>query len=177
MGWISNQYWKTKEEALFDSVEEGGYQIVEKSIKGNVGYCAVRHPKGYVFGLVALFAKDDIGYAIKLMDESVQPCHYDCPKKVINALTPLDELYGEGEGKYARIWREQVATFQQCPRLHDEDVVHFSERISFNHFEEEEFTVVKSGKETLFRARNGQLCRITGYTKLMYEVTKKGVSS
>lgn len=174
MGWDSNPSWKSKEEALYDLLEGDGYHIVEKSIKGDVGYCAVKHPKGYVFGLVALFSKQDIGYAVKLMDESMGPHCFDCPKKVLHALTPLDEMYAEGEGKYARDWRREVERFHARPRLKDDDIVRFSERVFFDHFHEDVFTVVKSGRETLFRARNGRLCRIKGYTSMMYEVANRG---
>ena len=57
----------------------------------------------YTFGVVYLTStniKDYYNFGYKDMDESCGPCYYDCPKSILNLLSPTDN-------KYALEWRRK----------------------------------------------------------------------
>lgn len=83
----------------------GDYKIVDFAKRGSVCYAAVRHPKGYTFGVVALTRKSRGEFIVKLMDEASGPYYYDAPKRLISKLSPLEELGAPTE--YAKEWREK----------------------------------------------------------------------
>lgn len=172
MGWTWAN-WSSNKEALED--ELSGMKIVDHSIKGNTGFAAVETKDGKIFGLVAMFKRDSDGIGIKLIDESMGPAQIDCPKRILNKLTPLDELYAADQGEYARDWRAACHAFHnrpKPPKLKEGMTVRFPEPLDFGPFEEQEFIVQKLDGRLYFEARNGRKCRILGYTKMMYEVVE-----
>jgi len=88
-----------------------GDNLADSALVGSTYYAAVRdRSEGRIFGLVALTSvnnKDpDFNISVKLMDETMGPCQYTCPKRILDKLTPTDD-------EYALEWRnrcyEQIA--------------------------------------------------------------------
>lgn len=78
-----------------DQFTWGKHNVVRSSMKGTTYYAAVDNGEGVVFGVVALTAgqcKDDpyFNFGIKSMDETMHPYFYDCPKAILDLLTPTD---------------------------------------------------------------------------------------
>ena len=90
----------------------GKYEVLKSSMVGTTYYAAVKKtifatkdkPENIqVFGTVCLTStdvKDYYNFAYKDMDETCGPCKYDCPKGILDLLTPT-------ESEYANEWRKQ----------------------------------------------------------------------
>lgn len=109
-------YWE-------EGLNRGHFEVVKSTIKGSVYYAAVKplkkcigkNEKGEyqytdiplseqkIFGVVFLTStdsKDYYNFSYKDMDETVGPCYYDCPKSILDILSPTDS-------EYAIKWREK----------------------------------------------------------------------
>lgn len=65
-------------------------------------YAAVKSSNNaIVFALVVLFKRYDNEVLFKVMDETVGPYYYDCPKDIIDMLTPTEDF----DSGYAKEWR------------------------------------------------------------------------
>jgi hypothetical protein len=109
-------------EVLGDEMNTNGYQILKSHMehepvcnKGEldsaVAYCAVRHPKGYVFGLVVTFTRMETKQSrceeeviFKLIDESEGPCYNNCPMNILSMLSPIPD---DQEHIWANRWRDR----------------------------------------------------------------------
>ena len=90
----------------------GKYEVLKSSMVGSTYYAAVKKTKfatetepevSYVFGAVCLTStnmKDYYNFAYKDMDESCGPYQCDCPKGILDLLSPT-------ESEYALQWRKQ----------------------------------------------------------------------
>lgn len=97
---------------FMEGLNRGHYQVVKSSMVGSTYYAAVKALKkcnpdgnGYmdippeeqsVFAVILLTSTDkksafDFGY--KDMDETVGPYKYDCPRAILNLLSPTDNAY------------------------------------------------------------------------------------
>lgn len=106
---------------FMEGLNRGYYDILKSSMVGSVYYAAVKPLKKYgdkdedgervivdiptneqqVFGAVFLTStdsKDYFNFSYKDMDETVGPCYYDCPKGILDLLTPTDS-------EWANNWR------------------------------------------------------------------------
>ena len=106
---------------FMEGLNRGWYDILKSSMVGSVYYAAVKPLKKYsyndensekvivdipineqqVFGAVFLTSTDSKSYfnfSYKDMDETVGPCYYDCPKGILDLLTPTDS-------EWANNWR------------------------------------------------------------------------
>ena len=104
-------------------LNKGHYKVVKSAMKGSVYYAAVKKLLKYigedengksvyeqlpeaeqeVFAVVFLTAvdsKDYFNFSYKEMDESMGPCYYDCPKSILDALSPT-------ESEWAIEWRKK----------------------------------------------------------------------
>lgn len=109
-------YWE-------EGLNRGHFEVVKSTIKGSVYYAAVKplkkcigkNEKGEyqytdiplseqkIFGVVFLTSidsKDYYNFSYKDMDETVGPHYYDCPKSILDILSPTDS-------EYAKKWREK----------------------------------------------------------------------
>ena len=78
-------------------------QVLRSVLKGSVWYGAVKLKDGRVIGMVVLTSvrnNDYYNFAYKDIDESCGPGYYDCPKAIINMLTPTDN-------EWANEWRQK----------------------------------------------------------------------
>lgn len=108
---------------FLESLNRGHYRIVKSAMKGSIYYGAVtplkraiKGPDGkpiedekgcYIYeeipenereiiGVVMLTyinKKDRFGY--KLISETCGPCYYDCPKSILDVLSPTDSAYAQ----------------------------------------------------------------------------------
>ena len=105
---------------FMEGLNRGYYKVLKSSMVGRVYYAAVKPLQKYskdkngneiivdiptneqeVFGAVFLTStdnKDSFNFSYKAMDESYGPCYYDCPKRILDLLTPTDN-------EYANNWR------------------------------------------------------------------------
>ena len=111
MGWTeyNAHYYKNGKVDVKKEVEEKiingvDYEVVKSTLKGAIWYGAVRNKKTQeVFGVVVKTSVKNNSYynfAYKLMDETEGPCYYDCPKKIIDLLSPIDS-------EWANEWRKK----------------------------------------------------------------------
>jgi hypothetical protein len=104
MGWSTyhRRAGQTDREHFQGEVREG-LTILDSTTIKNVFYAACRDDQtGEVFALVYLIQrtpKDYFNFGVKAMDETVGPCYYDCPARILNLLT-------DTESEYAKSWRE-----------------------------------------------------------------------
>lgn len=110
---------KSFSEILLQEYNTADYTVIdhamirEQPLNGEmeraVAYCAIKHPDGYVFGMVVKFERIQVGYSkeeviFKAITEQEGPVFYDCPQHIGKLLSPLSELSYEG---YAKSWREK----------------------------------------------------------------------
>ena len=90
----------------------GKFEVLKSYMVGSTYYAAVKRTKfatetepenSCVFAAVVLTqvdSKDYYNFAYKDMDETVGPYQYNCPKSILDLLSPTDN-------EYAKNWREQ----------------------------------------------------------------------
>lgn len=110
MGWtyLPRKGRDVKDVIRDEIVGSGRFEILDTAIvERKTAYSAVRHPDGYVFALVTLLDYQpnsvyDIGF--KDMDEGMGPVESKCPLRILELLSPVENL---GHGiEYARAWRK-----------------------------------------------------------------------
>lgn len=105
---------------FMEGLNRGYYEVLKSSMVGSTYYAAVKPLKRYskdiseneiivdipineqqVFGVVFLTSidsKDYHNFSYKDMEESMGPCYYDCPKGILDLLSPTDS-------EWANNWR------------------------------------------------------------------------
>lgn len=136
MGWCSFNLqepvkdWFTR---LWESNEE--YKVLDCAlVKRMTLYAAIQvNETGQVLCAVYLvrWSKDYYNFSYKDLTEFSGPCAYDCPQRIINMLSPLDDT--NDPNGYAREWRLKVEAYHdQRNKLKAESVVMVSEPIEFS---------------------------------------------
>lgn len=143
----------------------GNSEVLDIGGAGKAYYLAVKAPDGRIFGAVVLVSQRNGYVATKVMDESMHPYYYDCPKRILNLLSPTDN-------KNALDWRNKCWERFNKPSAKVGDVFRLKEKIRFaGGFEEDTFEVVKYGNRTLYKAvTSGSLCRIPNLAKREYTI-------
>ena len=160
MGWTGvsiREVGRTAEEIrayLKNDMESGGYlKVLDISKKGNVVYMAVQNvEKKHIFATVTLISISDGEFMWKDMDETVGPCEDDCPKKILDQLSPTTS-------EYALEWRKRCRAKLALGKVkyHHGDVLEFPNEISFsNGFKGKTFILYKEGRKTMFLPYNGE---------------------
>jgi len=171
MGWSTyhRPAGQTDREHFQGEVREG-LTILDSSTIKNVFYAACRDEKtGEVFALVYLIQrnpKDYFNFGVKAMDETVGPCYYDCPARILDLLTPTDS-------KYATEWRAecraQIARKAEArastPKVKDGTVIRLANPLKFQGgHEAQEFRLRVSGRTRRWVANPGTdrqfVCRL-----------------
>lgn len=105
MGWTSyhaTHYKKGKvdRKAECDALFADGYEVIKSAMVGSTYYAAVKHKEDVVavICLTSTDSKDYFNFAYKDMDETMGPYKYDCPKGILDLLTPT-------ENEYVNSWR------------------------------------------------------------------------
>ena len=118
MGWdgtIPTHYknGKVDKKAEVRSCFVDSIEIIKDTFVGSVYYGAAKNVKtGEVFAVVVPTRMQDGWFWTKMMDETVGPCECDCPKSILNLLTPTD-------CEWANEWREKCRTKADRPKLKD----------------------------------------------------------
>ena len=105
MGWTSYYVGaeKDRQKLMIKELENyGDVKVLKSAMRGRVfygAYTSTNHPE-QVRGIVCLTSLRDGDFAYKDMDESTGPYYYDCPKNILDLLTPT-------ENKWALAWREK----------------------------------------------------------------------
>ncbi len=80
-----------------------GYEVVKDAVVGTTYYAAVKSPRDGKVGAVIILTKIDrngyCNFGMKFMDEEMAPFERNCPRSVLDALSPTDN-------EYAIKWRE-----------------------------------------------------------------------
>lgn len=168
-------------EGLFTSSSTPGntWDVLDSSIVGSTYYAAVLRKwpgdtKGYVFAAVILFRNPQSGFGYKDMDESMGPCEVSCPLRILNRLTPIEDMPGGLAGnEYAAGWREKVREYHRNRAIQTKvaksfkagDKIRLPAPLSFGGRQEDTFTVSTyqsrgKTKTAYLAARLGCLCRI-----------------
>jgi len=91
MGWTYSNQWdsqKQVEKAVIDSMNHGGYSVIDKSSRWGELYLAVETPRNNNVSIaVVLIRKSDGEYGYKIMDESMGPYYYNCPDRILKLST------------------------------------------------------------------------------------------
>ena len=184
MGWTfmerpkgySEKEWPKKELMMGDPVG----RILDVAKVGNTDYVAFRTTEGKVTALIILtqWAPNDLyNWGYKDMDEAMGPFEYKAPRRILELLSPLEELYekpaDDSEGRFnaylsAKEWREKAWAYQNRPRPKPGDTVTFAAPLKFtNGAELSEFTYEKGSR---FR-RGYSPYTITRWKEREYTVT------
>lgn len=112
MGWTG--LYKDPEESYKDFfTHEFGRNVVDVAVAKNVAYVAYRGANGGIHAIVVLLKRTtkepDFNLMYKDMDEGMEPFYYDCPKKILKLLDPVEMTYPKGSAGYegAMKWRKK----------------------------------------------------------------------
>ena len=96
MGWdgIDGVYSRSK--WLKENLK--GLRIIKKKIVRGTYYLAIKTDYN-IYGAVVAFEKGDDCILGKFMSERIHPYYYDCPKEILDILSPTED-------KLALAWRE-----------------------------------------------------------------------
>lgn len=123
MGWTSFNFNGTKAEFIeyqFNREPKWG-NVIDYSIKGNVLYIAVKlgenhgEQAGEITALIVLTSvkrNTYYNFSYKDMTEGCGPSQSDCPKRILDMLSPVEKLYCEGSKsrEWATEWRNRCRT-------------------------------------------------------------------
>lgn len=120
MGWLTFHETRTAKQYFLDELgKEKHIEVVDIAIVSfRTAYIAVKDlQKGYIYCAVFMLhraPKSYYNFGYKDMTEFAGPAVVDCPKRIIDKLTPIDEIVkldselGENSIKWARDWRQEV---------------------------------------------------------------------
>lgn len=154
----------------FQGEVRDGLKILDSTTIKNVFYAACKDEQtGEVFALVYLIQRtprDYYNFGVKAMDETVGPCYYDCPARILDQLTPT-------ESEYAKSWREEcrktiaakAAARSDAPKVTDGTVIKMATPLNFRGgLTAQEFRLRVSGRTRRWLANPGTddafLCRL-----------------
>ena len=110
MGWTTcnaSHYknGKVDRKAECDDLWNKDCTVLKSTMKGSTYYGALKLRDGRVIGTAVLTCGGErnshyFNFGYKAMDETVGPCCYDCPKSILNLLTPTDS-------EWANEWRRK----------------------------------------------------------------------
>lgn len=110
MGWTEYHatYYKNGKvdrKAECDNLWAKECKVLKSAMKGKIYYCALQTPDGDVIGQVVITSGTNrrdpyFNFGYKAMSETCGPCYYDCPKSILDLLTPTDS-------EWANKWRQK----------------------------------------------------------------------
>lgn len=145
MGWLEvdyNEGIKRKDfcDALFtDGLNTGWYKVKKSAMVGSTYYAAITKLKRYktndceaveeipsderrTYGVVVLTSKSNSRIAYKIIDETMGPSYYACPKSILKILDDIDSVY-------ANNWRNKCLEYHK--RNNDLNKLPVGTRITF----------------------------------------------
>jgi len=128
MGWT--QTWdvgKTKPYLISEMEQGGHYKVLDYSAKLHVAFMAVEcltdfpYGKGRVFATITLIHRSrDGSITTKDLSESMGVDEYDCPERLLDKLSPTEELYGPV------LYKQQCDVHYDCRWAEDPNNTGFS---------------------------------------------------
>jgi len=120
MGWSFEH--RDKGTSNLDYFREGwseGYELLDGATVGGTFYGALRRPDGKVEAVVNLtrwVPNDYFNFGYKSMTESWGPGESRCPQRILDMLSPVEELYPEGSDarQWASEWRERCREYRDA---------------------------------------------------------------
>ena len=159
----------------YQNASGSGRVIACATVQRSVAYQRALHDgTRYVVGLVCLIkfptkAADGYNFGYKDMDEGMGPVEDACPRRILEQLSPLDQIPGRNE--YARQWRERCWGRIKKPKPKPGDVIEFAAPIQFvNGHESDSFTFVR--RSTVRSNADGALYRITNLHRRDFRIVK-----
>lgn len=122
MGWTFVHRPKGIKERDYWQREFGeGWEVLDASkVRGTVYLAAKNHQTGLTSAAVILtqWVRDEYNFGYKDMDEAMGPCEAQAPERILNLLSPIEELYGDGQGaEWARRWRADCRAYNAKPKV------------------------------------------------------------
>ena len=153
--------WRDHPEAGLVDIAAAGF---------NLAYAAIRSPAGYIYGAAIQlrhYRGQHENFAYRIDDESVGPVHATCPQRILDQLTPDQELIEEHGWKpdgYWREWRDRCrahhAAKETRPRTRDGDIIRFDAPLTFTNGEKLDTFVLRRHRTH----RGGTRTTFTGAT-------------
>lgn len=109
---LNRGHYKVVKSAMKGSVYYGAVTPLKRPIKGTDGKCVENDDGWYIYeeipenerevvGVVLLtYVSDKNNFGYKAISETCGPCYYDCPKSILDVLTPTED-------EYAQNWRRK----------------------------------------------------------------------
>jgi hypothetical protein len=118
---LNRGHYDVVKSAMKGSVYYGAIKLLKRPIKNELGQYVVNATGWYeyenipeneteVFGVVILTYVDRDQFGYKLISESCGPSYYDCPKHILDALTPTND-------SLAKEWRDRCYANASKPSI------------------------------------------------------------
>lgn len=173
------------DDMVLDHKVIGKFEVLKSSMVGSTYYAAVKRTrfatetepeKSCVFAAVCLTStnsKDYYNFAYKDMDETCGPYNYDCPKGILDLLTPTDN-------EFAKNWREKC--YENLKNKQDKNSLSklpIGSVIKYKRHDGKEITLFKHEPAYQFKRPFWMLNDLSGYISSRhipdnYVVVKKG---
>jgi hypothetical protein len=153
MGWTTFNFNGTKKEFLESEFnrEPNWGTIIDSSIVGSTIYAAVKlgsnhgERAGLITALIIMTSnnkKEHYNFGYKDMTEGCGPHFYKCPKRIINLLSPVDDLYDADSSarEYATNWRNKCTDKPKLAKIpfgaiiKTKEPLRFSDGIKYSYF-------------------------------------------
>lgn len=105
------------------------HECIDASITSNAAYLALRAPCGLVYAQIIKYNtklggtyRQQLTLCTKPLYEAAHPYFYDIPQRILNKLSPVDELvsagvFSVGEGEMAQDWRNAVVNHRMLKAI------------------------------------------------------------
>lgn len=168
MGWSYEH--RDKGTSNFDWFKQDwspGYELLDGATVGGTFYGALRRPDGLVTAVVILTRwapNDHFNFGTKSMTESWGPVEDRCPQRILDLLSPVEDLF-PGEDSSSRQWASEWR--QRCRDYHAR--VGSVKRGTVIRHAGSEYTAVDL-RRNLFRGQFGTLYRFPHWRTVNFEV-------
>lgn len=114
MGWMSYPMHKPVKDWFIEQVNNDRYEVMDVALVNRMTmYAAIKDKEtGEVHchvNLIRWSPRSEYNFSYKPISEFCGPGDIDCPLRILNLLTPLDD--NSDPNGYARKWREKVSTY------------------------------------------------------------------
>lgn len=186
---------------FMEGLNQGYYDVLKSSMVGSVYYAAVKPLKKYggkgenderiivdipideqrVIGVVFLTStdsKDYFNFSYKEMSEASGPCYYDCPKGILDLLTPTDSEWANNWRTKCREELEKKKNPNSLSKLPEDTVIQVTMPFDTRFYKEGDvvkLTKVKYGKRCKWFTSHCYFTQsLMKQLEEHYEVVKKG---
>lgn len=168
MGWTgTNKGQKSTKEFFIDEFgytkDNGDYgKVIDVKSKGNVSYLAYKTKRGETITVSAIVCRTSrsrgyYNFSYKNMHENEHPYFYDCPKSILDLLTPT-------ENEAANRWRELChERLNKNIKVKNGDVIKFENKFRFGKFGQDDTFKCSDPKRGIYYAMN--ICIAVKLTK------------